>query len=114
MRETLEDFYNHILDIRSPWEVVEIKRDNKTREVTAIVEYKDNEPLLCPECGLPCKLHDHRNRKWRHLDTCNHKTLIQANIPRVDCSEHGVKQVSVNWAEKNSWFTLEFESIVIL
>jgi len=36
MRETLEDFYNHSLDIISPWEIVEIKRDSKTRKETAI------------------------------------------------------------------------------
>jgi transposase len=114
MSETLEEFYNHILDIKSPWEVVKIQRDSKTREVTAIVEYKDNEPLLCPVCGTPGKLHDHRIRTWRHLDTCNHKTMVRGNIPRVDCSIHGVKQVAVLWAEKNSRFSLEFESTVIL
>jgi transposase len=114
MSETLEEFYNHILDIESPWGVIAINRDSKTREVTAIVEYKDNEPLLCPECGKQGKLHDHRMRTWRHLDSCNHKTMIQANVPRLTCAEHGVKQVTVLWAEKNSRFTLEFESTVIL
>jgi len=114
MSETLEEFYSHILDIESPWEVVAIQRDGKTREVTAIVEYKASEPLVCPECGAAGKLHDHRMRTWRHLDSCNHKTMIQANVPRIECLEHGVKQVPVSWAEKNSRFTLEFESTVIL
>jgi transposase len=114
MSETLEEFYGHILDIESPWTVVDIQRDSKTREVTAIVEYKTDALLLCPECNTQGKLHDHRMRTWRHLDSCNHKTMIQANVPRVKCEEHGVKQVPVMWAEKNSRFTLEFESIVIL
>jgi len=114
MSETLEEFYSHILDIESPWSVSAINRDSKTREVTAIVDFKDTEPLLCPECGKPGKLYDHRMRTWRHLDTCNHRTMIQANVPRLNCEEHGVKQVSVLWAEKNSRFTLEFESTVIL
>jgi transposase len=114
MKETLEEFYNHLLDIESPWEVASIKRDASTREVTAIVQYKPAEKLKCPECGKEGSLHDHRTRRWRHLDSCNHKTLIEAEIPRVKCSEHGIKQVPVNWAEKNSRFTLEFESAVIL
>jgi len=114
MSETLEEFYGHILDIESPWAVVDIQRNSKTREVTAIVAYKTDTVLLCPECNKPGKLHDHRMRTWRHLDSCNHKTMIQANVPRVKCEEHGVKQVPVMWAEKNSRFTLEFESIVIL
>jgi transposase len=114
MSETLEEFYGHILDIESPWSVVSIQRDGKSREVTAIVEYKQDALLLCPECNEPGKLHDHRMRTWRHLDSCNHKTMIQANVPRMKCEKHGVKQVSVQWAEKNSRFTLEFESIVLL
>jgi transposase len=114
MNETLEEFYNHILGIESPWEVNSIQRTSQTREVTALVRFKENEPLLCPECGEAGKLHDHRSRKWRHLDSCNHKTLIEASIPRVECQEHGVKQVPVIWAEKNSRFTLEFEAVVLL
>ena len=114
MKETLEEFYNHLLGIESPWEVESIKRDGTTREVTALVQYKTMEKLLCPECSKEGVLHDHRTRRWRHLDSCNHKTLIEAKIPRVNCSEHGIKQVPVSWAEKNSRFTLEFESTVIL
>lgn len=114
MKETLEEFYNHLLDIESPWEVASVRRDASTREVTAIVQYKPAEKLKCPECGKEGSLHDHRTRRWRHLDSCNHKTLIEAEIPRVKCSEHGIKQISVNWAEKNSRFTLEFESAIIL
>jgi len=114
MNETLEEFYNHILGIESPWEVVRIERDSKIREVTAIVEYKKNEALKCPECGGVGKLHDHKKRTWRHLDSCNHKTMIRAAVPRVECPIHGVKQVAVLWAEKNSRFTLEFESTVLL
>jgi len=59
-------------------------------------------------------LHDHRFRRWRHLDSCNHKTIVEADIPRVECAEHGVKQVAVTWAVKGSRFTAEFESTVLL
>ncbi len=114
MNETLEEFYNHLLGIESPWVVISIKRDSKSREVTAIVHFMENEPLLCPKCRKSCKLHDHRQRKWRHLDSCNHKTLLVASIPRIKCEEHGVLQLPVSWAEKNSRFTIEFESVVIL
>lgn len=82
--------------------------------MTEIVQYITDALLLCPECNKPGKLHDHRMRTWRHLDSCNQKTMIQANVPRLKCYEHGVKQIAVTWAEKNSRFTLEFESIVIL
>jgi transposase len=114
MNETLENFYSHLLGVESPWEVSSIKRDSKLREVTAIINYKQALGYFCPECNMPAKLHDHRTRIWRHLDSCNHKTLIEGHIPRVDCETHGVKQIPVSWAESNSRFTLEFEQAVIV
>jgi len=114
MNETLESFYNHLLGIESPWEVSSIKRDSQQREVTAIVVYKQDLGYYCPECKRPAKLHDHRTRRWRHLDSCNHKTFIEAAIPRIECEEHGLRQIPVAWAEANSRFTLEFEAAVII
>lgn len=114
MSESLEEFYTNLLGITDPWEVTSIKRDSKSKEVTAIVALKQDLPLLCPLCGLPAKLHDHRSRRWRHLDSCNHKTIVEADIPRVVCAEHGVKQLTVTWALKGSRFTAEFESTVLL
>lgn len=114
MSESLEEFYTHLLDIRDSWEVAAIKRDSKSKEVTAIVALKPGIPLVCPICGMAATLHDHRFRRWRHLDSCNHKTIVEADIPRVECAEHGVKQVEVTWAVKGSRFTAEFESTVIV
>ena len=36
-----------------------------------------------------------------------------ADVPRVQCSEHGVVTVSVPWAEPGSGFTVLFEALVI-
>ena len=41
------------------------------------------------------------------------KTLLVADVPRVQCSEHGVVTVSVPWAEPGSGFTMLFEALVI-
>ena len=41
------------------------------------------------------------------------KTLLHAAVPRVECPEHGVKQVKVPWAEPRSRFTLLFERLAI-
>jgi len=114
MSESLEEFYTNLLDITNPWEVTAIKRDSENRGVTAIVALKAGIPLLCPICGMIAKLHDHRFRRWRYLDSCNHKTIVEVDIPRVECAEHEVKQVVVTWTVKGSRFTAEFESTVLL
>jgi transposase IS204/IS1001/IS1096/IS1165 family protein len=60
----------------------------------------------CPDCAqeLPCRDHA-EERVWRHFDTCQYQTFLHARVPRVDCPTHGVRQVSVPWAEARSRFT---------
>jgi transposase len=47
------------------------------------------------------------------LNTCQLKTLLVAEVPRVTCLEHGVVAVSVPWAESGSGFTALFEALLI-
>jgi transposase len=41
------------------------------------------------------------------------KTFIQADVPRVNCPEHGVRQIRIPWAEDQSRFTAMFEAFTI-
>ncbi len=110
--ETLSEFYNEILGVQSPWAVQEVIREGMIKEVRIIVSYTEGAETYCPLCEKPAPIHDRKPRRWRHLDSCNHKTIIEADIPRVRCVEHGVLQLPVPWAEKNSRFTLEMERLV--
>jgi transposase len=69
--------------------------------------------LRCPTCGREAPGYDARERRWRHLDTCQYRTMVIAEVPRVRCPEHGVLQVAVPWAEAGSRFTALFEALVI-
>ena len=61
-----------------------------------------------------CALHDHQpERRWRHLDTCQYRTILHARPPRSDCSEHGPRVVRLPWAEASSRFTALFEALAI-
>ena len=71
------------------------------------------EPLTCPTCGKVVPGYDHPPRRWRHLDTCQHQTIVEADVPRVNCPEHGCLTLSVPWAEQRSRFTLLFEGLLI-
>jgi hypothetical protein len=57
--------------------------------------------------------HDHREREWRHLDTCQYRTLVHARVPRLNCPTHGIRQVRVPWAEEGARFTALFEALAI-
>lgn len=105
------ELYSKILGIESPWKVVGVDLDMEAGEVWVNVEFTGR--ATCPECGAHCPRYDSRAREWRHLDTCQLQTFIRADVPRVECSEHGVKQVRAPWAEPGSRFTAIFERVVI-
>lgn len=108
-----KDLYQQILGIASPWRVAEVDLDLRGEAVTVQVALEPGSELLCPECGRPCPGYDRRPRRWRHLDTCQFQTILAAEVPRVECPEHGVHQLRVPWAEPGSGFTALLEALVI-
>ncbi len=107
------DIFSQILGIRHPWMVVDVTTDPSKQEVTILVEHKEDAAFHCMACGKECTRYDSRRRRWRHLDTCQYKTIVVADVPRIECPEHGVQQVPVAWAETNSRFTGLFEALAI-
>ena len=82
-------------------------------QVIVHVERKAGAQPCCPTCSKPAPGYDSRRRRWRHLDTCQYKTILEADVPGVKCPEHGVVTTTVPWAEPNSGFTALFEALVI-
>lgn len=107
------ELYQQILGLAHPWKVTDIRLSLADRQVVVVAGYKAGLQLPCPNCGALCGVYDHRKRQWRHLDTCQLQTLIEAEVPRVNCPEHGVQQVVVSWAEPGGRFTALFEAMVI-
>lgn len=105
--------YAQILGVESPWRVTAVTPKLDEGEVVVAVEAPAKEQLACPKCGADCPRHDHRARRWRHLPTCQYRTILEVSVPRVRCEEHGVLQVPVPWAEENSAFTALYEALVI-
>ena len=107
------DLYARILGLSDPFAVRDVKLDIGAGEVRVFVTAKMSASLPCPTCGKTCPGYDTRERSWRHLDTCQFKTILVADVPHVNCSEHGVHQVAVPWAEPGSGFTALMEAVVI-
>lgn len=108
-----KDLYAQILGIESPWQVANVELRVSEEEVVVHVEQKEGTRSCCPTCGKESPGYDSRTRRWRHLDTCQYKTILVADVSRVECKAHGVVTVSVLWAEPGSGFTAMFEALVI-
>lgn len=109
------DLYQQILGIQDPWYVAAVALDVQAAMVTIQLAHR-TEPncFVCPQCQTTAPVYDHQNeRTWRHLDTCQFETRLQAAVPRVNCASCGVLTVQVPWAAPQGRFTLFFESFAI-
>jgi transposase len=108
------DLYRQLLGLEKPWTVDRVELDVKNQRVDVFAKHDQPKSWTCPECKKPFGLHDHdEERAWRHLDSCGFQTFLHARIPRVNCPEHGVRQVRVPWAEPKARFTALFERFAI-
>ena len=108
-----KELYARILGLCEPWMVKEIEMDLPAEKIIIKLGKITGIYLSCPKCGKGCPIYDHKERRWRHLDTCQLQTIIQAQVPRVSCPEDGVHQVRVPWAEENASITILMESLAI-
>ncbi len=108
-----KQLYKQILGIQAPWTVADVELNTEAGEVKVHIEPESGTELVCPRCGTVCSGYDKRQRKWRHLDTCQYRTILVAEVPRVNCPAHGVLTVDVPWAEPGAGYTALFEALVI-
>ena len=106
-----KELYGRILGVAAPWRVADVELNLQQGEIVVHVEHAG--PLTCPHCGQAARRYDSRQRRWRHLDTCQYRTILAADVPRSQCRQHGVKQLAVPWSEGRSRLTALCEAVVI-
>lgn len=106
------EFYGRLLGLSKPWEVAGVKLDMEKQEV--VVEVRCQSQIWSGDDGQRLHLHGSEERRWRHLDTCQLRTIIQAKVPRLLDPATGKTQLAVvPWAGPRSSWTLMFESFII-
>jgi transposase len=102
------------LGLSAPWQVTSVEFDTDAKRLDLRVDFPRGATFCCPECdrsGL--KARDTEEKTWRHLDFFQHQAYLTARVPRVECPEHKVRQVTLPWARERSGFTLLFEALVM-
>ena len=104
--------YEQLLGVSAPWEVGRVTLKPEAQEIEVEVRCLETQ-WGCPTCGQRMQGHGHEERRWRHLDSCQFKTIVVCAVPRVRCPEPGPQPVAVPWAEPRSRFTRLFERLAI-
>ena len=78
------------------------------------VRLPKREMQRCPLCSKRSQGYDSttHSRRWRSLDFGSQRVYIEANAPRIKCTEHGVLVAKVTWARHKSDYTYDFETAV--
>ena len=82
-----KELYQYILGLQSPSSVSEVKLDMQSQEILVRVEHPRGTKFCCPDCRKELACYDHgEERHWRHLDSCQFKTILVARVRGKDCS----------------------------
>ena len=109
-----KDLYFALLGLKQPWTVEDVAMDVARQEIVVTVVHPPKTRFCCPQCRRELPVFDHAaERRWRHLDSCQFMTFLQAKPPRIDCPDHGKLQADLPWAEPGSRFTIMFEALAI-
>lgn len=100
------------LGLNSPWYISEIdfREEESEKELHLTISYKRGS---YKDDQGKSKVHDHKTKKWRHLNFFEHKCYIHCDVPRIKEGEK-VKLQEVPWSRANSGFTLMFEASCML
>jgi transposase len=108
------ELYRQLLGLVAPWVVERVELQMAKGRVEVYVGHASGQRFACPECGQELGVYDHLpQRSWRHLDSMQFMTYLHARPPRVNCPQHGVKQVRLPWAQAGSRFTNLFQALAI-
>ncbi len=113
-RDPVASLFEVALGLARPWQIEKIEFDPEGRRLDLHLGFPRGSRFACPECGREgCPVHDTTTKEWRHLNFFQHEAYLHAEVPRVRCDEHGVRQVGVPWAREGSGFTLLFEALAM-
>lgn len=111
---TNTEFYRHILGLESPWGVSNVDLDMTANRVVIRLEIDRTTKWFHPETREPAILHKWTERRWRHLDTCQFETIIEASVPSVKYRDGKIEEVAVPWADRYQRYTKLMEQAVIM
>ena len=103
------------LMLTPPWQVAECQFDINQERLNIHLDFLKGSQFSCPACDqADCAVHDTKEKSWRHLNFFQHETYMTARVPRIKCSNCGVRLINVPWARAGSEFTLLFEAYIMI
>ena len=95
-------FFAQVLGLVEPWDVKTIDLNMEDEKVVVVLEAKVPRGGWLDSAGNPAQVHGYETRKWKHMDTMQLETILEAKVPRLLRTDGGTEMVVVPWAEAGS------------
>jgi len=91
-----------------------VELDEQAGVIVVAVRPSKGATRRCGRCGRRAGLYDRGQgrRRWRALDVGELRCYLEADAPRVRCSNHGVTAAEVPWARHGAGHTRAFDDTV--
>ena len=113
-----KELFQMALNVTDPWFVSDLKFDADNKRLDVYIDFKKGSTFsyIDPESkeefsGL--KVHDTKDKRWRHLNFFEHECYLHARVPRVKLPNEKIKLISTPWEGLSNGFTLLFEALLV-
>lgn len=109
-----KQLYKEMLGLQGSWYIKSVTLSKEIKQVTVEVALRKGLVWADPTNRTArAHINDWTERQWRHLDTCQFKTIIKARVPQLKYSDGTVKELPVPWADRYARVSLSMEAFVV-
>ena len=103
-----------MLGLQGSWYIKSVTLSKEIKQVTVEVALRKGLVWADPTNRTArAHINGWTERQWRHLDTCQFKTIIKARVPQLKYSDGTVKELPVPWADRYARVSLSMEAFVV-
>ena len=111
---TSKQLYKEMLWLQGSWYIKSVTLSKEIKQVTVEVALRKGLVWADPTNRTArAHINGWTERQWRHLDTCQFKTIIKARVPQLKYSDGTVKELPVPWADRYARVSLSMEAFVV-
>ena len=113
-----KELFQMALNVTDPWFVSDLKFDVNNKRLDIYIDFKKGSTFsyIDPESKeefVGLKVHDTKDKRWRHLNFFEHECYLHARVPRVKLPNGKIKLISTPWEGLSNGFTLLFEALLV-
>jgi transposase len=93
---TATTLFQAALSLPAHWQVTDVRFAAEAQELHLSLDFPPGSRFACADCGAAVPVYDtDPDRTWRHLNFFEHRTFLDARLPRTQCATCGVKTIDV-------------------